>query len=71
MPTKRKQKKEAPPEDALTGTPGNRFSRHLILCLVGLVMLYPLLWLISSSFKSSNDIFRQLGLWPGWTPTCR
>jgi multiple sugar transport system permease protein len=72
-----KQPKQADPEDALTGTRGTRFSRHLILCLVGLVMLYPLLWLISSSFKPSNDIFRQLGLWPdnwdfsnyaeGWT----
>jgi multiple sugar transport system permease protein len=77
-PTKRgKPAKQADPEDALTGTAGTRFSRHLILCLVGLVMLYPLLWLISSSFKPSNDIFRQLGLWPenwdfsnyaqGWT----
>ncbi|KNH17281.1 sugar ABC transporter permease, partial [Arthrobacter sp. ZBG10] len=80
LPPKRKQDKaakQADPEDALSGTKATRFSRHLILCLVGLVMLYPLLWLISSSFKPSNDIFRQLGLWPenwdfsnyeqGWT----
>lgn len=76
-PTKRRKKQDTPSEDQLTGTPRSRFSRHLILCLVGIVMLYPLLWMISSSVKPTNEIFTQLGLWPanwdfsnyteGWT----
>ncbi len=50
---------------------------HVWLILGALVMLYPLLWMISSSFKPQNIIFQQPGLWPsevtlnnylrGWT----
>jgi multiple sugar transport system permease protein len=81
LPLKRSQKQPqrnpSVPDGETEGTPAQRFTKHLILCLVGLVMLYPLLWLISSSVKPSEDIFRQLGLWPqnwnlanyaeGWT----
>jgi multiple sugar transport system permease protein len=77
LPSKRKKKQDTPSEEQLTGTPRSRFSRHLILCLVGVVMLYPLLWMVSSSIKPTNEIFTQLGLWPanwdfsnyteGWT----
>lgn len=77
LPVSRKQRTPSVPDEESEGTPAKRFSKHLILCLVGLVMLYPLLWLISSSVKPSEDIFRQLGLWPqhwnfanyaeGWT----
>ncbi|WP_231953828.1 carbohydrate ABC transporter permease [Actinoplanes derwentensis] len=44
---------------------------------MGLIMMYPLLWLISSSFKPSNSVFTDESLWPsvwefgnyarGWT----
>ena len=77
LPSKRRKKQDTPSEEQLTGTSRSRFSRHLILCLVGVVMLYPLLWMVSSSIKPTNEIFTQLGLWPanwdfsnytdGWT----
>lgn len=64
-------------QEEITGNARSRFLRHVILCLVGLVMLYPLLWLVSSSLKPNDQIFKNLGLWPqafdfsnytdGWT----
>jgi multiple sugar transport system permease protein len=55
----------------------NRLLKHLLLIGFGLIMLYPLLWMVSSSFKPENIIFREPGLWPssvtldnyreGWT----
>ena len=51
--------------------------KHLLLIGFGLVMLYPLLWMVSSSLKPEELIFREPGLWPsaftlenyteGWT----
>ncbi|MFI6477212.1 carbohydrate ABC transporter permease [Nonomuraea sp. NPDC050663] len=44
-----------------------RFSRgakHLMLIGFGLVMLYPLLWMVSAAFKPEELIFREPGLWP-------
>lgn len=47
----------------------SRFSRHVILCVIGLVMMYPLLWLVSSSLKPNDLIFSDLALWPAeWNP---
>ncbi|MGI5269932.1 carbohydrate ABC transporter permease [Nonomuraea sp. CA-218870] len=56
---------------------GGRLLKHLLLIGFGLVMLYPLLWMISSSLKPEDLIFREPGLWPsavtldnyseGWT----
>jgi len=42
----------------------------LLLVAVGLVVVYPLLWLLFSSFKVDNsDIFGSLSFWPRkWTP---
>ncbi len=50
---------------------------HFLLLLGGATMLYPLLWMLSSSFKPEALIFRNLSLWPaqftlenytrGWT----
>lgn len=38
---------------------------HLVVCLIGFVMLYPLLWMVASSFKESNTIFPTANsLWP-------
>ncbi|WP_312170952.1 carbohydrate ABC transporter permease [Microbacterium sp.] len=60
-----------------TGTTGTRFIRHVILVGLGLVMLYPLLWMLSASFKPSTEVFSDVGLIPanffpdnysaGWT----
>ncbi|GAA3446510.1 carbohydrate ABC transporter permease [Planomonospora venezuelensis] len=55
----------------------SRGAKHLMLIGFGLVMLYPLLWMISSSLKPEELIFREPGLIPseftfknyteGWT----
>ncbi|WP_425281321.1 carbohydrate ABC transporter permease [Paenibacillus cellulositrophicus] len=37
--------------------------RHVLILLVGLAMLYPVLWLLSSSFKPNQSIFTDTGLW--------
>jgi multiple sugar transport system permease protein len=54
-----------------------RFLRHVLLSGVGVVMMYPLLWMISSSVKPSDSVFTDESLWPavfdfgnyarGWT----
>ncbi|MCZ2807115.1 carbohydrate ABC transporter permease [Modestobacter sp. VKM Ac-2983] len=54
-----------------------RWLAHTVLILGALLMLYPLLWMLSSSFKFTEDIFSQTGLIPervttenypeGWT----
>nr|WP_223407326.1 carbohydrate ABC transporter permease [Occultella gossypii] len=38
--------------------------RHLLLIAFGLVMLYPLLWMVSSSMKPNDIIFRDPSLLP-------
>jgi multiple sugar transport system permease protein len=38
--------------------------RHLATIGLGLVMLYPIVWLLTSSFKPNNLIFTDTGLWP-------
>jgi len=37
---------------------------HVILAGVTLIMLYPLIWMVASSFKPTNEIFSQPGLVP-------
>ena len=54
-----------------------RIITHACLLLGATAMLYPLLWMLSSSFKPESLIFRDLSLWPaqvtlenyihGWT----
>ncbi|MFD1718430.1 carbohydrate ABC transporter permease [Georgenia deserti] len=51
--------------------------KHVALIAALIVMLYPLLWMLSSSFKPQEEIFSSAGLWPehftlanyieGWT----
>jgi len=42
--------------------------RHLFIIILGIFMLYPVLWLISSSFKPNQLIFSEPGIWPTqWT----
>lgn len=38
--------------------------RYTILTVVGLIMLYPLIWLIGASFKSNTEIFAGAGFMP-------
>ncbi|WP_435818048.1 carbohydrate ABC transporter permease [Actinomadura geliboluensis] len=44
--------------------PASRLTKHLLLIVFGLFMLYPLLWMISSSVKPEELIFREPGLVP-------
>ncbi len=37
---------------------------HAVLCAASLVMLYPLLWMLASSFRPNSDIFTSISLWP-------
>lgn len=34
---------------------------HVLVCLVGIVMIYPLVWMFMSSFKPTNTIFSTAG----------
>ncbi|MEO9530532.1 carbohydrate ABC transporter permease [Roseibium sp.] len=38
--------------------------RYSVLTIVGLVMLYPLIWLIGASFKTNAEIFASPSFWP-------
>lgn len=50
--------------------PGSKLAVHALVIAVGLVMIYPLLWMLSSSFKPTSIIFTQPGLWSKvWTLT--
>lgn len=54
---------------------------HLVIIIGAIIMMYPVLWMISSSFKPSNLMFSDLSLWPkevtlthymkGWAGTAR
>ena len=43
---------------------GRSLTYHTILCLASIAMLYPLLWMLASSFKPESDIFGSASLWP-------
>ncbi|MEZ0164598.1 carbohydrate ABC transporter permease [Kineococcus sp. LSe6-4] len=55
--------------------------KHLVLIAVSILMIYPLLWLVVSSFRPTEVIFRTPGLWinelftdnytDGWTALAR
>lgn len=38
--------------------------RYLLLTVIGLIMIYPLIWLIGASFKTNNEIFASPSFWP-------
>jgi multiple sugar transport system permease protein len=58
--------------DAATPDPGPRsraeharaLLSHGVLCLASIAMLYPLLWMLASSFKPESEIFGSASLWP-------
>jgi multiple sugar transport system permease protein len=37
---------------------------HIVLCTASLAMLYPLIWMLASSFKPEDEIFSSASLWP-------
>lgn len=37
---------------------------HAVLCAASIVMLYPLLWMLASSFRPNADIFTSTSIWP-------
>ena len=43
---------------------GRSLAYHALLCLASLAMLYPLLWMLASSFKPEDEIFGNASLWP-------
>ncbi|WP_411374954.1 carbohydrate ABC transporter permease [Arthrobacter sp. MPF02] len=46
-------------------TAKRRPAKHAVLIFFGLLMLYPLLWMLKSSFTPENQIFENFGLIPG------
>jgi multiple sugar transport system permease protein len=62
---------------AFPSRPWRTLATHVALCAASLAMLYPLLWMLASSFKPDNEIFGSISLWPrhfdtgaylrGWT----
>lgn len=42
----------------------NAAVRYSLLIFVGLVMLYPLVWLVGASFKTNTEIFTEIGFIP-------
>jgi len=43
---------------------GRSLAYHIVLCLASIAMLYPLLWMLASSFKLEDEIFGTASLWP-------
>ena len=42
----------------------NVFLRYFVLILVGLIMIYPLIWGVGATFKSNAEIFSSIGFIP-------
>ncbi|OYQ31362.1 sugar ABC transporter permease [Niveispirillum lacus] len=42
----------------------NALIRYGVLIGVGLIMLYPLFWMVAASFKPNHEIFGSVNLWP-------
>lgn len=42
----------------------NTFMRYFVLIAVGLVMIYPLIWMVGATFKTNNEIFSGIGFIP-------
>ncbi len=42
----------------------SRLMKHVFLIVFSFIMVYPMLWMLASSFKPDNQIFSNLSLWP-------
>ncbi len=40
------------------------FIRYFVLIVVGIVMVYPLLWMVGATFKNNLEIFSGIGIFP-------
>ncbi len=40
-------------------------TRHIILTVVAMIMIYPILWLLGATFKTNNEIFTSINFIPG------
>ncbi|MFP4662190.1 MAG: carbohydrate ABC transporter permease [Halanaerobiales bacterium] len=47
-----------------TGKLNKKIFIHIFIILLGFIMIYPLLWMVSSSFKPSNEIFTSGSFFP-------
>jgi multiple sugar transport system permease protein len=54
---------EAPRRGPTGADRGRSVLKHALLIIASLVMIYPLLWLLVSSFRPTDLIFRTPGLW--------
>lgn len=45
-------------------SPWTRISKHVVIIIIGLFMLYPLLWMVSSSFNQDTYIFKDTSFFP-------
>ena len=42
----------------------NKILLYVMICLVGIVMMYPLVWMFFATFKDNSEIFGTLKLLP-------
>ena len=49
---------------AKIGKKDGRFVDYLIIFAVGIVLLYPIIWMLFSTFKSNEEIFGSVKLLP-------
>jgi multiple sugar transport system permease protein len=50
-------------DEEVSGSAGRRLLKHIVLIAFGVIMLYPLLWMLVSSLRPNDMIFREAGLW--------
>jgi len=42
----------------------NTFLRYTVLIVIGIIMVYPLIWMVGASFKTNPEIFSSIGFIP-------
>ena len=60
-------KRQQPQGESRRRARGRSVVKHILLITLAVVMLYPLLWMLSSSIKPNDLIFREPGLIPSQT----
>ena len=40
------------------------FLRYTVLIVVGIIMVYPLIWMVGATFKTNSEIFTSAWFWP-------
>lgn len=54
--------KKIKPRKVRTQSVGRSITKHVLLILAAGIMIYPLLWMVASSFRPNDLIFREAGL---------